>query len=467
MAVKEFSLRFIDSINFVNSALQTFPKTFGLDELKKGYFPHLFNTLGNQTYVGPIPPKYYYHPDHMKPSKRKNFLTWYDERVAENYVFDFKKELEAYCKSDVVILHRGMITLRDGFLKIGNIDPLQYIMIASVCMALYSSKYMPEKTIGIVKDVPHNTCSKMSIQWLNYLSGTCNVYIQHAMNGGEHFILSVGEVDGFCKTTNTVYEFQGCFWHGCKKCYTEDQINPVTQMDMVELQRATERKNQRIRDLGYNLVEVHECELQKSKEFKKYCKSNNVELLLPLNPRDAFFGGRTNVTKLTYDFKPNEKGRYVDFVSLYPTVNFFKEYPVGHPTKIFNPKMYDSQWRGFIQCKIEAPRGLYHPVLPVRLKCGKSEKLLFPLCRTCAVMQQQEKCDHTGDERAFTGTWCTNEVVLALKKAYRIIEIYEVWNFDKTSDTLFKGYVRNFMKLKMESSALPEEGINVFKQRVK
>ena len=60
----------------------------------------------------------------------------------------------------------------------------------------------------------------------------------------------------------------------------------------------------------------------------------------PLNPRDAFFRGRTNVTKLTYDFKPDEKGRYVDFVSLYPTVNFFKEYPVGHPVKIYNPKMY-------------------------------------------------------------------------------------------------------------------------------
>ena len=33
--------RFIDSINFVNAPLSTFPKTFGLKELKKGYFPTL------------------------------------------------------------------------------------------------------------------------------------------------------------------------------------------------------------------------------------------------------------------------------------------------------------------------------------------------------------------------------------------------------------------------------------------
>ena len=49
-----------------------------------------------------------------------------------------------------------------------------------------------------------------------------------------------------------------------------------------------------------------------------------------------------------------------------------------------------------------------------------------------------------------------------------MIEVYEVWHFSKTSDTLFKGYVRDFMKLKMESSAPPpDEDLDVFKHRVK
>ena len=124
---------------------------------------------------------------------------------------------------------------------------------------------MPKNRIGVIKDVPKNTFSKTSIQWLKYISG--NEYIQHAMNGGEHFIPTVGLVDGFCKKTNTVYEFQGCFWHGCQHCYTQDRINPVNQRDMVELQRVTGQKNQRIRDLGYSLVEVYECELQKNSAF--------------------------------------------------------------------------------------------------------------------------------------------------------------------------------------------------------
>ena len=99
------------------------------------------------------------------------------------------------------------------------------------------------------------------------------------------------------------------------------------------------------------------------------------------------------------------------------------------------------------------PGSLYHPVLPVRLRCGKADKLLFRLCRSCAITQHQGKCDHTDVERALTRTWCTDEISLALRKGYRILEIYEVWHFDETSDTLFKGYVKDFMKIKLENSA--------------
>ena len=171
MAIQKYNRRFIDSINFVNGALGTFPKTFGLTELKKGYFLHLFNTPGNQDYVGSIPAKHYYDPDHMNPEKRSKFLKWYNERVAEKYVFNFKNELVAYCRSDVDILRRSAITFRGNFLKIGNIDPLQYITIASVCITIYRSNYMPKNTIGVIKDgVKNETFSKISIQWLNWQS---------------------------------------------------------------------------------------------------------------------------------------------------------------------------------------------------------------------------------------------------------------------------------------------------------
>ena len=43
LEVNHDSLRFIDSINFFQMPLSAFPKTFGLTELRKGYFPHKFN----------------------------------------------------------------------------------------------------------------------------------------------------------------------------------------------------------------------------------------------------------------------------------------------------------------------------------------------------------------------------------------------------------------------------------------
>ena len=166
-----------------------------------------------------------------------------------------------------------------------------------------------------------------------------------------------------------------------------------------------------------------ECKLKNDEGFQKYYKKEwNREVVAPLNPRDAFYGGRTNATKLLYKFKKGECGKYVDFCSLYPTVQYYKKYPVGHPEKIISPEKYDKKWYGFIKCKILAPRELYHPVLPQKIQCNKSEKLMFPLCVSCAKTKQQEKCHHSENERSFIGTWTTDEVNKAIEKGYIITQ---------------------------------------------
>ena len=58
-------IRLIDSL-LLSNALSAFPKTFGLTELKKGHFPHLFNTPENQDYFEPIPEKKFYMPVHVR-----------------------------------------------------------------------------------------------------------------------------------------------------------------------------------------------------------------------------------------------------------------------------------------------------------------------------------------------------------------------------------------------------------------
>ena len=84
--------------------------------------------------------------------------------MSDNYIFDFKTEILEYCRSDVNILSRGMIKLREDFIQLENIDPLRYITIAGVCVTIYRSNYMPKKTVAIVPEsVKTDNFSKMSI----------------------------------------------------------------------------------------------------------------------------------------------------------------------------------------------------------------------------------------------------------------------------------------------------------------
>ena len=126
-------MKFLDSLNFIPMALKKLPKSFDLHELKKGYFPHLFNTIGNQEYIGKMPDKEYFDPDGMSSSERKDFLKWYDEnKDVSNY--NFKDEMKAYCASDVDILHWCIINFRKLFLETTGVDPFESCStIASAC----------------------------------------------------------------------------------------------------------------------------------------------------------------------------------------------------------------------------------------------------------------------------------------------------------------------------------------------
>ena len=444
--IPSLGIRMIGSINFVPLPLKLFPKTFGLEEMKKGWFPHRFNKPVNQNYVEKIPNVLCYDAS-MKDGDLKDFLKWHEKQDGE---FDFQKELLEYCQNDVDILRRSMSKFREDFIDLENIDPLRYVTFVSVCTAIFLGNYMKENTLATNERVKKFNHSKESIEWLSFVEKKTKKKIQHALNGGEKVLENVGRVDGFCEETKTVFEFHGCFWHGCKNCFSPGTINPVLRKTMGTLWKETCEKSRKIRE-EFSLEETWECNLKKDKEFLSWKKENPIEVVTPLDPQDAFFGGRCNVTKLIYDFGEKERGKYVDFCSLYPSVNFWKDYPVGIPKKIFSPLKYFREWFGFVKCRVLALRRLYHPVLPGKIRCRDSNKLVFALCKKCAE-DKRNYCCHGDKQRSFTGTWCTNEIEKALEKGYKILEIYEVWDYPQKSSSLFKEYVRTFMKIKIEAS---------------
>ena len=95
-------------------------------------------------------------------------------------------------------------------------------------------------------------------------------HIQHAGNAGEYRLPGLGFfVDGYCQDTNTVYEFHGCFWHGCPHCYPTRNEKHVRLCDrtMHDVYEKTQQKINLLQALGYNVMEMWECEWARLKEI--------------------------------------------------------------------------------------------------------------------------------------------------------------------------------------------------------
>ena len=153
ITIPMLEIKFIDSLNFIPMGLAKFPKTFAQPELCKGYFPHLFNKDTNQNYVGPIPCQNDYGVNSMKPTEREAFITWHQEQVENNYVFDFRKEIIKYCRSDVDILAKCCTLYREMFKDITDIDPFdKATTIASYCQQVYCTNFLQKDTIAIFSD---------------------------------------------------------------------------------------------------------------------------------------------------------------------------------------------------------------------------------------------------------------------------------------------------------------------------
>ena len=216
MTIPMFNIKFIDSMNFIPMSLAKFPKTFGQDELCKGYFPHLFNKKENQNYVGPIPCQNDYGVNFKKPEERKAFIAWHQEQVENNYLFDFRKEIIKYCRSDVDIMRKCCLLYREMFRKETDIDPFdKSLTIASYCHQVYRTNFLKKDTIAVFNH--HRQLktkqSNMAVKWLSYIMEKEDIHIQHMRNGGEKRFGRYS-LDGYCEETHTAYEFQGCFWHG-------------------------------------------------------------------------------------------------------------------------------------------------------------------------------------------------------------------------------------------------------------
>ena len=105
---------------------------------------------------------------------------------------------------------------------------------------------------------------QMAAQWLTSVSFTTGHTIRHQSNGREK---RVGKllVDGWCAKTRTAYQFHGCYFHGCPKCYDHEETNTLNGKTMGTLLENTRRNTAYLRR-HVETVEMWECEW---KEIRK------------------------------------------------------------------------------------------------------------------------------------------------------------------------------------------------------
>ena len=464
MSMTAGNIRFKDSCNFMAFPLAALPKAFGLTELKKGYFPHFFNTEANADYIGVYPPAMYYNPDGMKPEVRRDFEQWYQEQVRKGEIFHLQAELEEYCESDVTILRQACMHFQSMCLKLADVDPFaESITFASTGNIAFRRNHMKKDTIAIIPPRGYPSprqYSASALRWLSWKEHQMGQTIKHARHGGE---VQVGSyhVDGYHEASQTVYEFHGCFWHGCPVCFPnlQQQAHPFhPSLTYEQVYQRTIEREQFLRQ--HHQVETlwehdYRQKYKTDPEFQHFIDTTYEDFPDPLIPKDALFGGRTNATRLLC-----EEGdiRYVDVCSLYPFVLKHGTFPIGHPDVITHDFKSIDQYFGLVQCRVIPPRQLFHPVLPYRFAGGK---LLFPLCRTCAqqgIEQELDinyRCPHTNQERSLLGTWTTCELNKAIEKGYVLDRIFEVWHFSEQSNTLFQSYIDQFLKIKQQASGFP------------
>ena len=71
------------------------------------------------------------------------------------------------------------------------------------------------------------------------------------------------KIDGFCESSNTIYEFYGDIWHGNPNKYNKYDFNILSKKTFGELYQETINRENILKENGYNLIRIWESEFNK------------------------------------------------------------------------------------------------------------------------------------------------------------------------------------------------------------
>ena len=184
-----------------------------------------------------------------------------------------------------------------------KIRPLEYGTTCKGCVgydanALYlwalqqempTGSYVFRSSENHFKPERADTVGFLAYDYLTCVAQETGHHIQHAFNGTEK---RLGRrripVDGWCAATQTVYQFHGCYYHG-HECLGKD-YNELRKAPMATLRKNTSEITDYLRNLGYKVVEMWECDWKKMRRtpFLKHNSMTEEEILKRVQTRELF-----------------------------------------------------------------------------------------------------------------------------------------------------------------------------------
>ena len=140
-----------------------------------------------------------------------------------------------------------------------------------------NTKMYPPQTSYEQAFYPRDNHSVEEIAWLEYMQKRYGIHIHTSRYGhGGQRSIRVAEkefipVDGFHPESGTVFQYHGCYFHGCPTCFPtpKDRQRVIAKkntkypMTMQKKYEQTLANTRTLRDAGYNVVEVWEKHLGK------------------------------------------------------------------------------------------------------------------------------------------------------------------------------------------------------------
>ncbi|CAL5976008.1 Conserved_hypothetical protein [Hexamita inflata] len=517
-----------DSLQILNTPLAKFQKAFDIDSMRAKYniaevnkFEQSYTFLTTNMFQQYLQNggksetiRYYYENGGLNRQHFNDGVFLDDKQFEEEYINkygdeDFINQYIKYCQQDVNITMLGLIKMTQLMFCEG-VNILNYLTLSSIAYNLYlhhagenmfqqeyedfnfNRSLCEQKLIHLFQSgdiqkinqiitadgkIQHHNFTRVQVIDTNMRFDQYNIDIVIQAYGA-------GDID----LGKYLIEVNGVYFHGLVKL---DKNHQNYQL-MIERKEHHDKKQRyvlsKLKSKGYQaLINITDTQIN-DMQLESIKQQHNI------NNRDIFRGGRTEYYYNLYTLNDNQCLKGLDYTSLYPSmmlqnlplrglvvgkdydyVNKLIQYaqnitgtPEQRQVKYFQGCDPDKRIIQ-VKCKILPPQNLQYPVLCVNI----NNKLLSPLCRTCADQKCKDVknntiCTHNEEERALYGFFDEIELIHAVNLGYKILEVYQTHLYQTTTfnDNNFKGneYMKHLIYQKTLNSDAKDYTEDVLEQ---